>query len=84
MQEVTPITFVYIPAGFKPYVVPHGNSKTCKPTWPSTMEFIKKEGCASEVVALVSGKVGGVMGASAPGQLPRGGVQCQVAFAIQG
>ena len=71
----------YIPPGFKPYVVPHGNSKTCKPfhpTWPSTMELIKKEGCASgpkEVVAVVSGKVGGVLGASAPGQLPRGEAQ---------
>ena len=62
----------YIPAGLKPYVVllAHGNSKTCKPfhpTWPSTMELIKKEGtnrCGTgpkEVVARVSGKVGGVM-----------------------
>ena len=63
--------------GFKPYVVPHGNSNTCKPfhpTWPSTMELIEKEGCSTgpkEVVARVSGKVGGVLEACAPGQLPR-------------
>ena len=67
----------YIPSGFQPYTLPHGNSKSCKPfypTWPSTLELIKKEGCTSgpkQVVARVSEKVGGVLGASAPGQLPR-------------
>lgn len=42
------------------------------------MELIKKEGCASGpkgVVAFVSEKAGGVIGASAPGQLPRGEAQ---------
>jgi hypothetical protein len=71
----------YIPPGFKPYALPHGNSKSCKPfhpTWPSTLELVKKEGSCTgpkEVVARVSERVGGVMGASAPGQLPRGEMQ---------
>ena len=82
MQRETPITFVYsLITSQLLYVVPHGNSKTCKPfhpTWPSTMELIKKEGCGTgpkEVVARISGKVGGVMEACAPGQLPRGEAQ---------
>ena len=68
----------YIPLGFKPYVMTHGNSKSCKPyhpTWPSTLELVKKEGSCTgpkEVVARVSERFGGVMGAIAPGQLPRG------------
>lgn len=61
--------------------MPHGNSKSCKlyhPTWPSTLELVKKEGSCTgpkEVVARVSERVGGVMGAIAPGQLPRGEMQ---------
>ena len=71
----------YIPSGFKPYVLPHGNSKSSTPfypTWPSTLKLIKKEGSSTgpkEVVARVSERVGGVMGASAPGQVPRGEMQ---------
>ena len=68
----------YIPTGFQPYTLPHDNSKSCKPfylTWPSTLELIKKEGSTSgpkQIVARVCEKVGSVMGASAPGQLPHG------------
>ena len=71
----------YIPAKFEPYVRPHGNSKSTKPfhpTWPSTIEMIKKEGAHAgpkEVVSSLSHNVGGVMGAVAPGQLPRDEMQ---------
>lgn len=60
---------------------PHGNSKSTKPfhpTWPSTIKMIKKEGAHAgrkEVVSCVSHYVGGVMGAIAPGQLPRDEMQ---------
>ena len=68
----------YIPAGFRPYAQPHGNSKTARPfhpTWASTMEIIKKGSVSKgpkDIVSKVSESVGGVMGAVAPGQLPRG------------
>lgn len=71
-----------MPPGFKPLTSqPHGNSRSNKPyfaTWPSTLKMIKqevKEAGPKEVVALVSTKVGGVIGARAPGQLPRGEMQ---------
>ena len=60
---------------------PHDNSKSTKPfhpTWPSTIEIIKKEGAHAgpkEVISSVSRNVGGVMGAVAPGQLPRDEMQ---------
>lgn len=65
----------HIPKGF---VLPHGNSKTSQPffpTWPSTMKMIKAEmehTGPKEVVAAVSEKVGGIRYATAPGELPRG------------
>ena len=71
----------YIPPKFEPYVRPHGNSKSTKPfhpTWPSTIKMIKRGGAHAgpkEVVSSVSHNVGGVMGAIAPGQLPRGEMQ---------
>ena len=67
----------HLPADFKPYVKPHGNSKSTNPyhpTWPSTLTRIKEESVHSgpkEVVSCVSTSMGGVMGDSAPGQLPR-------------
>ena len=72
----------HIPPGFKPLTSqPHGNSRSNKPyfaTWPSTLKMIKQEVKAAgpkDVVASVSAKVGGVIGARAPGQLPRGEMQ---------
>jgi hypothetical protein len=58
----------------------HGNSKSCKPfhpTWPSILELVKEGSCTGpkEVVTRVSERVGGVMGASAHEQLPRGEMQ---------
>ncbi len=70
-----------MPAGFKPVVNPHGNAKSSKPyypTWPSTLKLVKNEMGVSvpkDVVSSVSAKVGGVVGATAPGQLPRGEMQ---------
>lgn len=43
--------------------------------WASTMQMVKQESQKSgpkDVVASVSAKVGGILGALAPGQLPRG------------
>ena len=71
----------HIPNGFKPVVKSHGNTKISKPyfpTWPSTMKMLKEEIGESgpkAVVSSVSAKVGGVVGAVAPGQLPRGEMQ---------
>ena len=68
----------YIPKGYVPVVLPHGNSKSNKPffpTWSSTMKMIKTEAQHNhpkEVMASVTAKVGGVMSANAPGKLPRG------------
>ena len=69
----------HIPAGFKAEVKPHGNAKKSSapfyPTWASTMQMVKQESQKSgpkDVVASVSVKVGGMLGALAPGQLPRG------------
>ena len=62
---------------FKPTLASHGNAKEkhpFHPTWPSTLRRVKDE-CTSRgpkaVVEVVSGEAGGVVGASAPGQLPR-------------
>lgn len=64
-------------AGVVPILSPHGNAKELKPfhpTWPSTLQRVKEE-CSSqgpkETVERVSSQVGGVLLASAPGQLPR-------------
>ena len=66
-----------MPAGFVPTIKSHGNSKThtpYHPTWSSTKNKIKQ--CSTHgpkhVVASVSAAAGGVLAASAPGQLPRG------------
>lgn len=67
----------HMPSNFIPTVVSHGNSKSKAPffpTWPSTMKRIKKEAekiGPKAVVSEISSKVGGVLEAKAPGQLPR-------------
>ena len=67
----------HFPSGFVPKLAINGNAKhkiPFHPTWPSTMERVKEE-CAQlgpkAVIQQVSGEVGGVSGASAPGELPR-------------
>ena len=68
----------YVPDGFTPTVLPHGNSKNSKaffPTLPSTLSSIKEQ-CSSgkgpkEVVSSVSGAVGGVRNALDACELPR-------------
>ena len=66
-----------IPSGFTPVLSSHGNSLENKPffpTWPSTLQRIKEEGVTGgpkATVELLSHEVGGVLGATAPGQLPR-------------
>lgn len=67
----------YLPCGFRPIVVPHGNSKSEKPffpTLPSTSVDIK-ERCTQSgpkgVVAGVDRSAGGLVGATYPGQLAR-------------
>ena len=68
---------VSFPAGFTPTLASHENAKEKKPyypTWPSTLEKMKKE-CLKHgpkaTVECLSSVAGGVIGASAPGQLPR-------------
>ena len=64
--------------GFVPEIKPHGNSTIKKepfhPTWSSTKQQIRQK-CVDtgpkQVVAFISAIAGGVLGASAPGQLPR-------------
>ena len=67
----------HLPRGFTPNLVSHGNAKVKKPfypTWPSTLDKLKKE-CREQgpkaTVECLSSAVGGVVGASAAGQLPR-------------
>ena len=67
----------HIPPGFVPFVKSHGNSKRgvpFHPTWSSTKKQIRDK-CAVDgpksVVATLSARVGGVLQACAPGQLPR-------------
>ena len=66
-------------AGFIPKILAHGNSKTDKPTWPSTLQQIKEE-CVvgtgpKSIVHAISSRVGGIEGAEAPGQLPHNEMQ---------
>ena len=77
-HHLTLVTY-RIPAGFTPVIKSHGNSKVTTPfrphpTWSSTKKHIK-HACAIEgpksVVASLSAEVGGVLEATAPGQLPR-------------
>ena len=67
----------HIPHGFIPKLASHGNAKEKKPfhpTWPSTMGRIKAK-CVEHgpkaTVEHLSIEVGGLTGASAPGELPR-------------
>ena len=65
------------PPSFKPTIVSHGNLKDKRPyypTWPSTRELIKthcKTYGPKATIEHVSQKVGGIMEAKGPGQLPR-------------
>ena len=68
----------YLPNNFVPKIVPHGNSKTSKPfypTLPSTMSALKAE-CETSgpkiVVGKISARVGGIVAASDSCELPRG------------
>lgn len=67
----------YMPPGFSPVVVSHGNSKSMEPyfpTLPSTSEDIKRKcaGCGpKEVISSIDSCVGGIVHASYPGELPR-------------
>ena len=66
-----------IPTGFTPVIVPHGNSKSNKPfypTLPSTKALIAQHSQASgpkHTVSAVSAKVGGIVNARSASQLPR-------------
>ena len=78
MHPIIRITFVYrIPTGFVPHISSHGNSKEAKPffpTWTSTMSRIKQCSVDKGPKAVVEGlskDVGGILGATASGQLPR-------------
>ena len=68
----------HLPPGFVPTVKSHGNSKKgtpFHPTWFSTKQQLKGK-CGTQgpksVVASLSAAAGGILEASAPGQLPRG------------
>ena len=68
----------YLPSGFHPQALPHGNSKSSKsfyPTLPSTM-LKMKEGCEKgygpkKVVSEVSAQVGGFIAATDSCEIPR-------------
>jgi hypothetical protein len=66
-----------MPTGFVPHISSHGNSKDAKPffpTWKSTLSRIKQCGVTTgpkAVVESLSKDVGGLLGATASGQLPR-------------
>ena len=71
----------YMPKGFTPKVVAHGNSKTNSPflaTLPSTSKAIKEK-CShlgpKAVVASVESSTGGILDACYPGELPRNELQ---------
>ena len=66
-----------IPPGFHPTIKVHGNSKVAgpfHPTWPSTKEQIKEQCLVKgpeSTLSSISIEAGGIIGASAPGLLPR-------------
>ena len=68
-------------AGFIPTLSSHGNSKVSTPfhpTWPSTLNRVRAESLQKgpkATVEQVSSEVGGVVHASAPGELPRNELQ---------
>ena len=68
-------------AGFIPKLSSHGNAKTAKPfhpTWPSTLNRIKSESSTKgprATIEQVSSEIGGILGASAPGELPSNELQ---------
>lgn len=70
-------------ADFTPVLSAHGNAKQYKPfhpTWPSTLDSIKEQSLNNgpkATVEQVSIEVGGMMGASGSGQLPRNEMQVQ-------
>lgn len=66
----------YLHDGFQPNIAPHGNSKSCKPfypTLPSTLEAVRRGEAsgAKEILSDISAKVGGVLFGSDPCSLPR-------------
>lgn len=71
-------------AGFIPTLSSHGNAKVPKPfhpTWPSTLNRIKIESFNKEPKAIVEqvlSEVGGILGASAPGELPHNELQVPI------
>ena len=70
-------------AGYIPKLSSHGNGKVhvakpFHPTWPITLNRIKIESFNKEPKAIVeqfSSEVGGILGASAPGELPHNELQ---------
>ena len=72
------VTYHFPIDGFVPEIKPHGNSTIKKepfhPTWSSTKQQIRQK-CVDtgpkQVAALISAIAGGILGATAPGQLPR-------------
>lgn len=66
-----------IPLGFVPTIVPHGNSKSNKPFYPtlsSTKVLITQQARTygpKETMSIVSERVGGVVNAYSASQLPR-------------
>ena len=78
-----------VPPSFVPTVVSHGNSKEKKPffsTWPSTRDLINSE-CLKMgpkgTIEHVTEKVGGILKAVGPGQLPRSEKQVTIAIRKQ-
>ena len=63
----------YVPDGFQLNVAPHGNSKSAKPTLPSTFDAICKSepSGAKQIISDVSAQVGGVLSVSDPCSLPQ-------------
>lgn len=69
-----------LPHGFVPHISSHGNSKEDKPffsTWKSTISRIKEAKGPKAVVEILSKDVGGMLGATASGQLPKNEKQVQ-------
>ena len=66
-----------MPKAFTPSIRSHGNSKDNRPflpTWPSTLSRVKEESVRRGPKATVehlSKEVGGMLGASGSGQMPR-------------